>query len=38
MNITILKLIQKEKKDMLIRVRETMNARIRILISDVIWE
>lgn len=38
MKITILKLIQKEKKDMLIRVRETMNARIRILISDVIWE
>ena len=38
MKITILKLIQKEKKDMLIRVRETMNVRIRILISDVIWE
>jgi|GEM_PF-1568432 len=38
MNITILKLIQKEKKDMLIRVEETMNVRIRILISDVIWE
>jgi len=38
MNITILKLMQKEKKDMLIRVGETMNVRIRILISDVIWE